>query len=96
MRDATDGESCRNCFKFYRMFYFTCDRSLSGRKLQFTCLSAAEHAAFQCLGEWKDFPRAQADETLSAALTFEENVSDDMISVSEGITAPTSSIVNPA
>ena len=28
MRAATVVKSCRTCFKFYCMFYFTCDRSL--------------------------------------------------------------------
>ena len=30
MRAATLFKSCRTCFKFYCMFYFTCDRSLTG------------------------------------------------------------------
>ena len=33
MRAATVVQVCRFCFKFYCMFYFTCDRSLTGRNV---------------------------------------------------------------
>ena len=45
-------KSCRTCFKFYCMFYFTCDRSLNHKELDIVAqpsLSAARYIMYKSL-----------------------------------------------